>query len=407
MKIQDKPTGRRSFIKKSMAGLMGAAFMPSILRRRDRNVLIQTGKERKFIYRTLGKTGLKLPIVSIGAGCYELAVYKKALDEGIVHIDTSQYYYNGRHEQMVGEAIKGRPRDSFVIATSILLGSGTPGSFSTMRKEDAPQLPEKFEISLKRLGLDHVDIFYVAGTDNRQTALYEPFLTGLQKIKKQGKARFVGVAAHQNEPEILRAALESKVHDVVLVAYNFRHPLRKEIKAAMADAAMAGLGVIVMKPMAGAFWDREKKQPINGKAALKWVLQDENVTTSIPGITSLDQLEADLSVMENLALTAEEKAELKLADAGAPSGLYCPQCGNCQTQCPAALEIPLLMRGYMYAYGYRDLGKARASLSQADLSRLQCIDCPTCRVSCTMGFNIRERALDIAKLNSEIDALLR
>jgi len=407
MNIPDKPSGRRSFIKKSMTGLMGAAFLPSFLKSRERNVLTQSGKKRKFIYRPLGRTGLKLPIVSIGAECYEPSVYKKALDEGIVHIDTSQYYYNGRHEQIVAEAVKGRPRDSFVIATSILLGRGTPGSFSTMRKEDAPQLPEKFEISLKRLGLDHVDIFYVAATDSRETALYEPLVTGLQKIKKQGKARFVGVSAHQNEPEVLRAAVESKAHDVVLVAYNFRHPRREEIRTAVAEAAKAGLGVIVMKPMAGAFWDKEKKQPINGKAALKWVLQDENVTTSVPGISSLDQLETDLSVMENLALTAEEKADLKLADAGAPSGLYCPQCGICQTQCPAALEIPLFMRSYMYAYGYRDLGKARAALSQADMSRLQCIDCATCRVSCTMGFNVRERALDIAKLNSEIDAMLR
>jgi predicted aldo/keto reductase-like oxidoreductase len=407
MNSQDKPSGRRSFLKKSMTGLVGAAFLPSLLKSKERNVLTQTGKKRKFIYRPLGKTGLKLPIVSIGAGCYEPAVYKKALDEGIVHIDTSQYYYNGRHEQIVAEAIKGRPRESFVIATSILLGRGTPGSFSTMRKEDAPQLVDKFEISLKRLGLDTVDIFYVAGTDSRETALYEPLMSGLQKIKKQGKARFVGVAAHQDEPEVLRAAVESKVHDVVLVAYNFRHPRRDEIKTAMAEAAKAGLGVIVMKPMAGAFWDREKKSPINGKAALKWVLQDENVTTSVPGINSLDQLEADLSVMESLALTPEEKADLKLADASAPSGLYCPQCGSCQTQCPAGLEIPLLMRSYMYAYGYRDLGKARAALSQADMSRLQCVDCATCRVSCTMGFDVRERALDIAKLNSEIDALLR
>jgi predicted aldo/keto reductase-like oxidoreductase len=406
MNIQDKPTGRRSFLKKSMTSLVGAAFLPSLLKSKERNVLTQTGKKRKFICRSLGKTGLKLPVVSIGAGCYEPTVYKKALDEGIAHIDTSQYYYNGRHEQIVADAIKDRPRDSFVIATSILLGKGTPGSFSTMRKEDAPQLVDRFDISLKRLGLDTVDIFYVAGTDSRETALYEPLMSGLQRIKKQGKARFVGVAAHQDEPEVLRAAVESNVHDVVLVAYNFRHPRRDEIKTAMAEAAKAGLGIIVMKPMAGAFWDREKKSPINGKAALKWVLQDENVTTSVPGISSLDQLEADLSVMESLALTPEEKADLKLADASAPSGLYCPQCGSCQTQCPAGLEIPLLMRSYMYAYGYRDLGKARAALSQADMSRLQCIDCATCRVSCTMGFDVRERALDIAKLNSEIDALL-
>jgi len=149
----------------------------------------------------LGKTGLKLPIVSIGAASYELSLYAAALDRGVVHIDTSQYYYNGRHEEMVGQAIKGRKRDSFVIATSLLLGNGLPGAYSTFKKEDAPRLPEQFEVSLKRLGLDYVDIFYVAGVANRATTLDEPLLDGLLKIKKAGKTRFVGVATHGNQPE--------------------------------------------------------------------------------------------------------------------------------------------------------------------------------------------------------------
>jgi hypothetical protein len=272
---------------------------------------------------------------------------------------------------------------------------------STLKKEDAPKIPELFELSLKRLQLDHVDIFYVAGMGDRATALSEPFLEALRKLKKSGQARFVGLATHQNEPEVIRAAVESKIHDVVLTTYNFRQPHRNEVKAAIAEAAKAGLGIVVMKPIAGAFWDREKKQPINGQAALKWVLQDENVTTSVPGISSQDQLEADLSIMNGpLALTAQEKADLKLTESDAQPGLYCAQCGSCQDQCPAGLEIPTLMRSYMYAYGYRDLGKARGALAQTEFAELPCQDCASCGVRCTMGFNVKERALDIARLKA-------
>jgi len=408
MNMKDNPAGRRSFMKQGIAGLAGAAFLPSLLKAGAPEFQSQSGGKRALLSRPLGKTGLKLPIVSIGAASYEAGLYQKALDEGIVHIDTSQYYFNGRHEEMIGRVIKGRKRDSFVIATSVLLGNGKPGSMATFKKEDAPLLPAQLELSLKRLGLDFVDMFYIASTGDRATALDAPILESLRKIKSAGKARFVGVAVHNNEPEVIRAAAESKVHDVVLTVYNFRQPHRNEVKAAIAEAVKAGLGIIVMKPMAGAFWDREKKEPINGKAALKWVLQDNNVTTSVPGISSLDQLEADLSIMADPALTAQEKSDLKLADGGGSEpGLYCAQCGSCQEQCPSGLEIPTLMRSYMYAYGYRDLGRAKGALEQTSAAELPCRDCNACRVSCLMGFDVKERALDIARLRTVPDEFLR
>ncbi len=229
MSKESIPSGRRSFLKHGAAGLAGAAFLPSLLKSESTIGAPQASGKRKMIVRPLGKTGLKLPIVSIGAASYEASLYERALAEGIVHIDTSQYYFNGRHEEMVGRVVAGRKRDSFVVATSVLLGNGAPGTYATFKKEDAARLPEQMEVSLKRLGLDYVDIFYVAGVSDRDTALSGAFLTGLQKIKKDGKARFVGLATHQNEAQVIRAAVESKVHDVVLVQWNFRQPGREDI----------------------------------------------------------------------------------------------------------------------------------------------------------------------------------
>lgn len=400
MRQRNQTGDRRTFIKQGLAGLAGVSVLPGFLGSEVREVSSQTGGKRTMVYRLLGRTGIKLPIVSICAASNEKSFYERALGEGLIHINTSQYYFNGRNETMVGEVLRGRKRDSFIVATSVLLGNGARGSMSTLKKEDAPKIPELVEISLQRLGLDYVDIFYVAGVNDRATSLGEPFLTALQKIKKDRKARFVGVATHQGEPGVIRAAVESKVHDVVLTSYNFRQPHRTEVKAAIAEAAKAGLGIVVMKVMAGAYWDgKARKQPINGKAALKWALQDENVTTAVPGITSVDQLEADLSIMaEPLSLTAQEEADLKLTDSDVPPGLYCAQCGSCQEQCPAGMEIPTLMRSYMYAYGYRDLGKARGALAQTEFVGLPCEDCSACKVRCTMGFDVKERALDIARL---------
>ena len=76
----------------------------------------------------------------------------------------------------------------------------------------------------------------------------------------------MGVSTHQNEPAVIRAAVEEKIYDVILTAYNFRQPHWKEVKQAIAYAAQEGLGIVGMKVLAGAYWDRERKQPINAKA---------------------------------------------------------------------------------------------------------------------------------------------
>ena len=104
----------RNFIKSGMTGLAGAALVPSAVEGRQES----QPKERKLVYRTLGKTGLRLPVVSMGT--YDAtAVAEEALNAGIVHIDTSADYNEGNDEIMFGRLFEGRPRESFVIGTSI------------------------------------------------------------------------------------------------------------------------------------------------------------------------------------------------------------------------------------------------------------------------------------------------
>lgn len=387
---------RRQFIKKGLFGLAGMVSAPALLKPGDR--------EKKIIYRKLGKTGIKLPIISIGAGSYEASLYKTALDRGIKHIDTAQYYSNGRHERLVGEVIKNRPRDSIIIGTSVYLGKETTSS--AMSIKDAPTLVTRFERSLTRMGTDYVDIFYVSGVSRSEEVLNEDLLSGLAKLKKSGKVRFIGIATHQNEPEVIDTVIKHKFHEVILTAYNFRQTNGDEVRKAIARASRAGIGIIAMKTMAGAYWDKEQKQPINTKAALKWVVRDTNVHTSVPAVENMDQLETNLSIMENLELTPREKKDLKPGDKLALAGLYCQQCGKCIPQCPYSLEIPPLMRSYMYAYGYRNLSKARQTLNEVDLSKVGCKNCTHCSVHCGLGFDVREKVLDIIRLKEVPDDFL-
>lgn len=390
--------GRRKFIKEGAIGLAGAAFLPSVIRVGKKAQTKEIEKERKFIYRTLGKTGIKLPIVSMGTHLTsDPNLVRAALDAGILYLDTPSGIYRANRE-IIRSVIKDRPRDSYVIATKGDEPRRDPKTDLFRQEIKAGPFIEQFETSLKQLGLEYVDIFYLHHISRKEAALFEPLLNAMEKQKKEGKTRFLGVSTHRNEPEVIRAAVESKLFDVVLTAYNFRQPHREEVKKAIAFAAESGLGVVAMKTMAGVYWDRERKHPINAKATLKWVLGDKNVHTTVPGITTFDQLEKDISVMEDLALTPEEKADLKLGDKLALTGLYCQQCEKCLAQCPGNFDIPTFMRSYMYAYGYGNPFEARKTLETVNLADIPCQSCPACQVTCSMGFDVRKKIIDIARI---------
>jgi predicted aldo/keto reductase-like oxidoreductase len=397
MAVKSRRLKRRSFLKWSAAGLAGLAVPPaSGAPKEDPRAAAAALREKKAIVRTLGRTGLELPVVSLGVmNSNNPDLIRAALDGGMVMLDTAHGYQRGTNEVVIGKVIKGRPRDSFVVATKVPAPGRDRSTGAIPADAKAEPFFDMFKLSLERLGLEYVDILYQHNVLARDQVFFEPVLSALQQIKKEGRARFIGVTTHGNEPEVIRAAVEAKVHDVVLTAYNFRQDHRDELRRAVAEAARAGVGIVAMKTQAGAFWDKEKQHPINMKAALKWVLNDPNVTTAVPGMTTFDQLEEDLAVMTDLTLTEQELKDLKVELHG---GLYCQYCRQCLPGCRQGLPVPDLMRGYMYAYGYRNMGLARDLLQELDVPAAACQNCGVCAVKCAKGFDVAGRIRDIVRL---------
>lgn len=291
------------------------------------------------------------------------------------------------------------PRNSFVISTSTGVDIYKDRKTELMRKDADPDaIIQSFEGSLRRLGLNYVDIYYLASNWDRSSVLFEPFMKAVEKLKREGRTRFIGVTTHNNEPEVIKAAAESQVYDVISTAYNFRQMHREDIREAIAYAAYAGLGVVAFKTQAGVYWDKERKHMINMKAALKWVLQDTNVHTTVPAFNTYEELQEGLSVMQNLTLTPQEEADLKHGENIGWPGLYCQQCARCLDQCPYDLDIPTLMRSYMYAFGYQDMNKARETLGSGLSANLPCKNCLSCKVKCSLGFDVKSRALGIMSI---------
>jgi len=395
-----KELKRRTFLKQGLTGLAAVGAVPGAVTAAglvpDRKGQDAAGKP---IVRTLGKTGLKMPVVSMGVmNADNPAVVQAALEMGITMLDTAHGYQRGRNEQMIGQVVKGRPRDSYMVFTKVP-GPQRDRSMQGLAGEALQKaFLDMFDLSLQRLGLDHVEVLYLHNNSAAEHVQNADMIAALEKAKKSGKARFVGMTTHSNEPAVIRAAIETKAYDVILTAFNFRQDHRAEVSRAMAEAAAAGIGVVAMKTQAGAYWDREKLQPINMKAALKWALNDPSVATAIPGFTTFDQLKEDWSVVSDIALTPEELKDLRLGEQAA--GLYCQQCGQCLLGCPKGLPIPDLMRGYMYAYGYRNLGLAHELVGSLDIPENPCGSCASCSAVCAKGFDVADRVADISRLRS-------
>jgi len=391
---------RRELLKRGVAGLAEIFFIPAPAKTGQAVPPETTAVNTpSVIRRTLGRTGLK-PVV-VGIGATGMDVTRAALDAGSNYLDSANSYGYGRHERGLGPILKERPRDSFIITTKVLglrdNRTGLPPA-SVAPADFQADFRKRVEDGLRRLQIDHLDVLFLHGVDNPELVGFPKVRDIMLQMKEEGKTRFLGASFHHKELELIPAVVKEKIYDVILTAYNFRQPHREGVTHAIAAAAKEGLGIVAMKVMAGAFWDKERKHPINGAAALKWALRTEHVHTTIPSFENFKQMNAGLGVMADLELTPQDEEDLGLGGRLGLAGLYCSQCGACKTQCRYSLDIPTAMRAYMYAYGYQKPALAQETLLSIKETEARCRECRICAVDCRMGFIVRERFRDIARL---------
>ena len=329
------------------------------------------------VYRTLGRTGLKITIVSFGAMLTpEPEVIRVAFENGINYVDTARRYMNGRNEEIVAAALKGM-QDKVYVATKI-----PP---ATRKKED---IFRDVETSLKALERDHIDVIQLHGVTDRER-IFDPVMReALVKLRQQGKVRFFGVTTHTNETEVVNAIVDDKdkFFDTILVKYNFRSG--DDLKKAVARAAQSGIGVIAMKTQAGGY-TTDALGPISPhQAALKWALQDKSITAAIPGMRDMGHLREDIAVM-GMRMTIADSLILRYYGAAVASQ-YCHICGKCEETCPRGVQISVVNRSLMYAEAYRSAELARDTYGEipSSASASACSGCGQCVASCVNGLDI-------------------
>ena len=332
------------------------------------------------VYRTLGRTGLKVTTLSFGAMLTpEYEVIRAGFDMGINYVDTARRYLNGRSEEIVSKALQGI-RDKVYVATKTRRESTTKD-----------QVIKDVETSLEQLRTDHIDVIQLHGLENAKQVHNAEAREAYVKMKEQGKVRFFGVSTHTNQAEVINAVVDDpdKFFDTVLVQYNFN--TEPAVKQAIARAKAAGVGVIAMKIQMGGYKTREEAKAITPEQAaanLKWVLQDANVTCAIPGMRTVEQVKQMVPVMGMKLTKADEQVIRRYAQAIAP--YYCRLCGECEDGCPNGVAISVINRALMYAEGYKEYALAKATFDEVPTASL-CSSCDECVAQCVNGLNIAQK----------------
>ena len=378
--IMTPDSSRRGFLAAGLAlpaaGLASSAMAP-----------FAPAPPGKVVYRVLGKTGLK--VSTVGYGCMitsDPTVIAKAVDMGITYFDTSRGYQQGQNERMVGAAL-GAKRKDIVLSSKV-------------DAKDKAGAMKELEESLKELGTDHLDIWHLHGK-NTPAEISDELLEAQRAAKQQGKVRFIATSTH-NLPAVADRLIETKT-DVVTAQYNFTSDA--SWGPATEKLAKAGVGLVAMKVMAGGTRAGRRGSPIaqmqrpNAAAsALKWVLKNPAIATTVPSMTDQDQLEQNFKVMAETFGAADEK--ILTARFEEIRFKYCRMCNKCEGQCPQGLSPANMLRFVMYAddYGQFPLGRGHYLALSAEHQAVRCNLCATCSVQCSNGVRVQERLIRAQEL---------
>ncbi len=327
----------------------------------DRNYIASADRYQNMQYYRCGKSGLKLPAVSLGLwhnfGSTAnldnmLDMCFTAFDEGITHFDLANNYgpIPGAAEENFGrilEAGLGKYRDELVISTKAGydMWEGPYGNWGSRK-----YLVASLDQSLKRMGLDYVDIFYHHRPDP-ETPLEETMLA-LDAIVKSGKALYVGISNYnkaqtQEAMEILR---ELKTPFIINQRKYSMFERNIEEDGLKSFAAQNGVGIIAFCPLAqGLLTDKylrgipedsrirtdgrflkesaldeaqlAKIRALNeialnrgqtlAQMALSWVLRDGEVTSVLIGASKASQIKENTKIVQAAAFTADELAAIE------------------------------------------------------------------------------------------------
>lgn len=331
--------------------------------------------------RVLGKTGFEVSIIGFGGipiqQCDKdqaVDLVKECLDQGINFIDTARGYTVS--EEYIGYALKKLGVNNFYIATK------TMGRTYEEAKRD-------FEISYKNLGVECIDLYQfhnISKDEEYEIVMGENgAMKFFKEMKEAGYIKEIGITSHS--ADLMNKALDCEDFATMQFPIN---AVESQGIPLLEKANKNNIGTIAMKPIAGGVLMN------NGEQALRYILEDENLTLAIPGMGSIDEIRRNAKIAKDFkALSAEERNEL-LEIANNLGTDFCRRCNYCQP-CTVGINISGLFTLDLYKTKYNLSDWADSRYKASELKASDCIECGDCESRCPYDLKIIEKLKGVAE----------
>ena len=399
-------------------------------------------------YRTLGRTGFEVSDIAMGNGASDSNLVRYAYDHGINYFDTGESYGNGKHERIIGGAMKHMERSKIFVTTKLELKEG----------DTEQTILDRYGRCLERLETGYADALFMHAVYNADTVDNESFHAAAKRLKANDKVRYLGLSCHgprkdgqDSMEKVLSTAVEDGRFDLCLMSYNFMNTEGAE--RVLALARKNNFGTTAMKTAPGAVeiqpfdpenptgedleyierkekegqtraesiekiqqWRAQQKKTFEGTkpfrekygptsiaemrdTAIKWVLQNDDMHAVCVRMSEFEHVDRFVALSGSNLELAEKRSldEFRLAH----NRLYCRHgCSECLNRCSEGLPVSTIMR-----YSYYFTGQGREKEAMGKYARLgtangaRCLGCDApCDGACPHGIDIRANLLSAHSL---------
>ena len=360
----------------------------------------------------LGYGGMRFPIVR-GTGAIDeekaAALIDRAVRGGITYFDTAWPYHEGGSEPFMGRVLSRYPRESYFLATKL----------PCWKVESREQARDILEQQLQRLRTPYVD-FYLLHNLNRKT--WEKMqkldvLPLLEEYQRAGKLRRLGFSFH-DDYAVFEEILRSRPWEFCQIQLNYMDTEHQAGLRGLELARSMSVPVVVMEPVKGgslAQLPEEAARPLEeadpgatpSRWAMRWVASQPGVAVILSGMTTMEQLEDNLSTFSPLRPLSGEEQELVEETARRLQARLNNGCTGCRycIPCPSGVDIPGSFQVWnnMAVYQNRRLTKRAWKNLDPEERPDRCVGCGRCETLCPQQIPIREH---LAQITGQVEQFL-
>ena len=350
----------------------------------------------------LGFGAMRLPTIGGDPGKIDeqeaMRMIRYAIDHGVNYVDTAYAYHEGTSEPFVGRALQDGYRERVKLATKL----------PCWLVEGPEHFDRYLDEQLERLQTDHIDFYLLHGLNARSWPKMRDLgvIRWAEKTIADGRIRHLGFSFHDNFEAFQEIVDGSDLWLFCQIQYNLMDIEHQAGTKGLEYAASKGLAVVVMEPIRGGLltqnlppgvqemWDTAPRKRTPADWALQWVWNHPEVSVVLSGMSTMEQVEQNITSAGESGPGTLAKEELSLIARVREayqelSRIPCTDCRYC-LPCPNGVSIPSIFECYNDAMVYGDVERAKLNYGWMEEKERadQCVECEECLEKCPQQIEI-------------------